>query len=923
MSKLISILTKALKALADKGENVPLDRVTKRLETAGVRQNEIDAAGIPSLLSESPTVTTRSGNEAVTPQSILDLDANRLDAPAITNDGLIAEETALFKEQNKEVLTGSDLQAQQNRESPEWHEQRIARLQLEIDENNEYLRELELEPDSQFEMEDVALENAEFESDIEIYEEQLFELRERLANPVPDTTPAIREQTRDVPEGVSGIRGEIFTSIAPKDVNLDTYGVSIFTDARTKRNSTGVENDPELRSVHFPTFDDYSYHMRWDIEEDGNTLRIFEMQNDLSPTGEGPLINNFFGTDGNLNNLPDALLPQAEKNNLEKIFNETVKTKQKLTETILDPILKAHDFEIKLTADDLVDANTAGPLDGTERWEMSSYNEFSDTYDVREITSPPGMGREIHILEKGEDFDFIGEDITNDVLSQVKTAHEEFTSSIVKLFEETEGITRKAQETINFNFNKQFDQTYDPYQNLINRAIVKADAENLDSVKFLIGNNSPTSTEYMGISNYYSENERGLLVRSLSIQKHYESVIAGQIRRTAEKIGAKVKMDNKGYLILTLPAAGFTLPLYADEEDKESSFIATATVRGNDPEEAREYLNNRQPQSPPPLPEGRSVRGNFNTGGKVIEIIANIAASIMKNSKKPITEAAATEAAENIVKQVNVQQTDEFSDVPVLMGTDDPDYAEFLETETRVLLREKHDLSPTELEEQFGLLSDPENFSKRRGYTEEEIQDWDRSVELQDQIEIKTGFDTMDETFIIQNVLDDIQARDIDYGGEPQSPPPLPEGRSVRGDFNTGGKVLRSLGRTRRAEGGPPHRGYFKPVKELLTDNKDKEFVRRVLNPALNDALKRDKSVASNETHRMAAEVDDKTGNWFVYPTVVNKGGTLTKPANPMQAALDSGEYISFGKDKDQAVWLAADNYKIQEFKEHVKKAAP
>ena len=615
---IVSKLSKALIALADKGENVPLDRVEKRLETAGVRQDELEAAGIPSLLGESPTVTTRSGNEAVTPQSILDLDANRLDAPAITNDGLIAEETALFKEQNKEVLTGSDLQAQQNRESPEWHEQRIARLQLEIDNNNEYLRELELEPDSQFAMEDVALENAEFESDIEIYEEQLFELTERLANPVPDTTPAIREQTRDVPEGVSGIRGEIFTSIAPKDVNLDTYAVSIFTDARTKRNSTGVEDDQELRSVHFPTFDDYSYHMRWDIEEDGNTLRIFEMQNDLSPTGEGPLINNFFGTDGNLSKLPDALLPQAEKNNLEKIFNETVKTKQKLTETILDPILKAHDFEIKLTADDLVDENAARPLDGTERWEMSTYNEFSDTYDVREITSPPGMGREIHILEKGEDFDFIGEDITNDVLSQVKTAHEEFTSSLVKLFEESESITTKAQETINFNFNKQFDQTYDPYQNLINRAIVKADAENLDRVKFLIGNNSPTSTEYMGISNYYSENKRGLLVRSLSIQKHYESVIAGQIKRTAEKIGGKIKPDSKGYLILTLPAAGFSLPLYADEEDKESSFITTATIRGNDPEEAREYLNNRQPQSPPPLPEGRSVRGDFNTGGKVL-----------------------------------------------------------------------------------------------------------------------------------------------------------------------------------------------------------------------------------------------------------------------------------------------------------------
>ena len=40
----VSLLSKALKALADKGENVPLDRVEKRLEKAGVRKDEIRAA---------------------------------------------------------------------------------------------------------------------------------------------------------------------------------------------------------------------------------------------------------------------------------------------------------------------------------------------------------------------------------------------------------------------------------------------------------------------------------------------------------------------------------------------------------------------------------------------------------------------------------------------------------------------------------------------------------------------------------------------------------------------------------------------------------------------------------------------------------------------------------------------------------------
>ena len=68
----------------------------------------------------------------------------------------------------------------------------------------------------------------------------------------------------------------------------------------------------------------------------------------------------------------------------------------------------------------------------------------------------------------------------------------------------------------------------------------------------------------------------------------------------------------------------------------------------------------------------------------------------------------------------------------------------------------------------------------------------------------------------------------------------------------------------------------------------------------------------------MAAEVDEK-GNWYVFPNVINKEGTLTKSKNPMKAALDNNEYIFFGKDKDQALWFAADNYKTQEFRDHHK----
>jgi hypothetical protein len=46
------------------------------------------------------------------------------------------------------------------------------------------------------------------------------------------------------------------------------------------------------------------------------------------------------------------------------------------------------------------------------------------------------------------------------------------------------------------------------------------------------------------------------------------------------------------YLVVGLPAAGFTLPLYA-EENKEESFMVTAKSLGLSEEEAREYLEER------------------------------------------------------------------------------------------------------------------------------------------------------------------------------------------------------------------------------------------------------------------------------------------------------------------------------------------
>jgi len=406
---IVSLLSKALKSLADKGENVPLDRVEKRLETAGVRKDEIEAAGIPVQLDKhergfSPTVTTRSGNKAITPETIRELDPNRFDKDAVDTNFVTVEEKGRdqYSQLINEEMDNIDI------------EDNFADSQVYLDDIDEsVLRERELEQD--------------------------------LAQKMPADV-----RIRD-----------FFENVTSQDVNGDDIEILIFKDPRDTSNNL-------QKSKHFEPMGDiidvqrneYSYHARF-IEEE-KAINVQEMQSDL------------------------------------------------------------------------IGAN--------------------------------------------ERIDIVG--------------------------------------VPNVNVS----------QNIINRMIGLAVDRDKAEVKFFIGGSNrkiidddPTQALIPDNYTYFDEaTENGsTLIRSEPIQRHYETVISGQIKRTAEKIGGKVKPDSKGYLILTLPAAGFTLPLYA-EEDKENSFIATATMRGNDPEEAREYLNTRQPQSPPPLPEGRSVRGDFNTGGKVL-----------------------------------------------------------------------------------------------------------------------------------------------------------------------------------------------------------------------------------------------------------------------------------------------------------------
>ena len=100
------------------------------------------------------------------------------------------------------------------------------------------------------------------------------------------------------------------------------------------------------------------------------------------------------------------------------------------------------------------------------------------------------------------------------------------------------------------------------------------------------------------------------------------------------------------------------------------------------------------------------------------------------------------------------------------------------------------------------------------------------------------------------------------------------------------------------------------PYIDLLRQNKDKDFVNRILNPGIAPAgipWEGD----STATHQMAAEVDNN-GNWYVFPTIVNRGGKLE--AMPLYDAMDdamkTGEYIPM-PNKESAINLS-ENYKTK-----------
>ena len=89
----------------------------------------------------------------------------------------------------------------------------------------------------------------------------------------------------------------------------------------------------------------------------------------------------------------------------------------------------------------------------------------------------------------------------------------------------------------------------------------------------------------------------------------------------------------------------------------------------------------------------------------------------------------------------------------------------------------------------------------------------------------------------------------------------------------------------------------YDKITRSLTANADKDFVRRILDPAIYPVLQNEGGGVS--THSMANSEAD--GRYFSYPTVVRKGGDLVRLGGreAIDHAKKTGEYIEFPSDEE------------------------
>ena len=102
------------------------------------------------------------------------------------------------------------------------------------------------------------------------------------------------------------------------------------------------------------------------------------------------------------------------------------------------------------------------------------------------------------------------------------------------------------------------------------------------------------------------------------------------------------------------------------------------------------------------------------------------------------------------------------------------------------------------------------------------------------------------------------------------------------------------------------------PFQNILRENKRVPFVDRIINPSQYPSPTLTDEEGRKQTHFMSADTNENN-DWIVYPKIIFKDGEY-KRVN-MDQAINSGNFINFGKDQELATDFSA-NYKTKNFKE-------
>jgi hypothetical protein len=97
----------------------------------------------------------------------------------------------------------------------------------------------------------------------------------------------------------------------------------------------------------------------------------------------------------------------------------------------------------------------------------------------------------------------------------------------------------------------------------------------------------------------------------------------------------------------------------------------------------------------------------------------------------------------------------------------------------------------------------------------------------------------------------------------------------------------------------------------ILDQNKNKDFVQRIMNPQSSPSL----NTGDGEMSTHNIKVEPYQGKYYAFPTIQRQGnGLVDKGKNAFFDAMNSGEYIEFNTPGD-AEWFSKNYKQIWELK--------